>query len=337
MAVVARRLGMDTRDPELEQRLRRIEQVLAMKAAANEFSDTQSGSNQDIPKPEGLSSEYHITKWKVTWDPVDIPDVKKYELIVGTDSAFSTVLGNYTRTEPEFTYPGASADITYYVRIRAVNMDLEEGPYSDTLNVTTSGLITTDEIEENALTQLWEFNQTSGFKAVFTDATPSATEGITDEYGPLVVEVSSASALILPFATFDVYYQSIYQSPILINSTWDIYTVLDMPANYMRIRFDRAPTGTGIKTNLMDMYLDYWSTVPYSGEWKEAVALEWDTVPIKGTDVALTRISLPLLPDAPGAGTYDYTFTIDVASDVGQFMYVLPTSLKLRFLEYKNT
>jgi len=343
VSVVARRLGMDSKDPELNQRLRRIEQVLSMKAAANEFVDNPSAANQDIPKPENLTSEYHITKWKVTWDPVDIPDVKKYEMIVGTDAAFSTVIGNYTRTEPEFTYPGASANLTYFIRVRAVNLDFEDGPWSDTLDVTT-GQVTTADIEANALTQLWEFNQESGFTALYDgdqgyEGVAIGSEVLTDTYGPLTITVSGDTAIILPFATFDVYYQSIYQDGGV--GTWGAFDPLNMLPNYVRIRFDRAPAGTGTKTNLMDMYLDYWSTIPYSTTWRKSDTYAWSTTPLKqpvrGSDVCQTRIALPLLPDAPGAGSFDYTFTINVGSNPDCFMYVLPYALHLNFLEYKNT
>jgi hypothetical protein len=562
---------MDTKDPELEQRLRRIEQVLAMKANANEFADEQSGANEDIPKPENLESEYHTTKWKVTWDPVEIPDVKRYELVIGADAAFSTVISEHVRTEPEFTYPGASAGITYFIRVRAVNMDSEEGPWSSTLDVST-GLVTTEDIEENALTQLWEFNQESdfthlysggaGFSVGFTPPTPAivtaneltssfnnddltsyttavispaadttvlvsvtsvstvlplatptlsgggiaswtlvntspydtggaghrslwlfsgssaapgsaalvidfgggqtqlacnwsvfefpnsdptiddgivqsahnegntaglftvtlggfgasnngtygvfsttstnpiahgagftevhdeASEyqrlqgqhrggawievtatpgaltdiggiaveiqagpdtpgdpgndpqpsGTTDEYGPMVVTVSSASAIVLPFAIFDVYYQSIYQEGNTGN--WSIMQTDDMATNYVRIRFYRAPSGTDIKTELMDMFLDYWSTLPFSTSWVND-GVRWRTdkqsTPWRGHDICLTRMSLPLLPDAPGVGTFDYTFTVDVLGSPKTFIYIFPKKVALRFMEYKNT
>lgn len=159
MPTSAKQLGLAVDDIELENRLRRMEVAIESKADNAALSDDGSEVTQRvdiIPKVTGLavsgSTPGAIT---VAWNQVRISDLRRYELDVAEDLAFSENAETKNIAGTEFTYntnsdTGGGGDTTIFIRVRARSSSGNVGPYSATLN-TTTGQAQTADIADDAV------------------------------------------------------------------------------------------------------------------------------------------------------------------------------------------
>lgn len=170
MATSAKRYGLDVKgDIELETRLRRIEAKLETVLQASDLSSTASTSTQrvsEVPQVTGLrvlgKTPGAIT---LAWNQLRISDLRRYELDIAEDLAFTTnkQTFNVAGTEYQFSTTSTSSgggNTSIYARVRARSRNAV-GPYSAVLNTTTgqaqtadiaSGAITTSTIATGAVT-----------------------------------------------------------------------------------------------------------------------------------------------------------------------------------------
>ena len=124
-----RRLGSLVDDPDLEARLQRIEAELATKALANVESSTKAiPTKTNISPITGLKIQTNIPgTLTVRWNPVDIINLKYYEVNVANNLAFihdggSKFSRTYKVVTSFFEFPDSfDPDATWYVRVRTVN------------------------------------------------------------------------------------------------------------------------------------------------------------------------------------------------------------------------
>ena len=113
MPTSAKRLGLDVKDNiELEQRLRRMEIALEKKSDISSFSEDGSTDTQRvdaIPQVTGLrttgSTPGAVT---VAWSQVRISNLRRYELDIAEDLAFTVNAQTKNLAGTEFTYSTVS-------------------------------------------------------------------------------------------------------------------------------------------------------------------------------------------------------------------------------------
>ena len=155
MGTSPKRYGLDVKDDlELELRLRRIEAALEGKLNSND--EDSSGSRSTVPQVTGLRVTGQ-TPGSVTiaWNPVKIPNLRRYEVEFDTSIGFSTKKTfNENATNHTFntaSETGGGGGATWYARVRAVNTYGQTGQYSSILNLTT-GQAQTEDIAPGSVT-----------------------------------------------------------------------------------------------------------------------------------------------------------------------------------------
>jgi hypothetical protein len=152
----AKRYGLDAQDPELENRIRRIEVALAALGpqTASSSPATTSRGGGTPGQITGLTlSGTNPGTFTFGWSAATISDLRKYEVQIAEDIGFTTGVQNKIAAlnEYAFTTGDTSVTRTYYVRVRAVNTADTPGSYSAILN-TTTGQVTTEDILDEAVT-----------------------------------------------------------------------------------------------------------------------------------------------------------------------------------------
>ncbi len=159
MATSAKRYGLEVHDNlELELRLRRIEGVLERAALVGDFGDGSSDVQRTttVPQVTGLRVKGQ-TPGAVTlaWNQVRISNLRRYELDVAENLAFSSNKQTFNLASTEFQFSTASitgggGNTTVYARVRARSREGIAGEYSITLN-TTTGQAQNPDIADNAV------------------------------------------------------------------------------------------------------------------------------------------------------------------------------------------
>jgi hypothetical protein len=169
MTVSAKRRGID-QDPERELRFRRIEQELDARALANNqtAASAQRRGKTSVPQVSGLSLDNSIVGGiGVKWSAVDIPDVQKYQLQYSADNNFLSAT-TVTIYNTHYNLPDASAETTYYVRVRAFNSTGASGNWSSTLNAQT-GQASVSNLADGSASSIVVVSKTAGFSPATVD------------------------------------------------------------------------------------------------------------------------------------------------------------------------
>lgn len=166
MTTSVKRTGLGALDdPELETRLRRIEEELAQRQLAN--LDVTTGaikrSTSTVTSVTGIRVDNEVVGGLgITWNPADIADLRRYEINIAATADFGSNVQEYRTTAPRFLSSGLSANQTYYVRVRAVNSRGEAGPWSGILNTSTKQATFTN-LAAGAASNITVFSQVGGF------------------------------------------------------------------------------------------------------------------------------------------------------------------------------
>lgn len=161
MASSAKRYGLDIKQNlELELRLRGIETELAKLARVVDFGGEDTSdvtqSTTTVPQVTGLRVLGKIPgAITLAWNQVRISDLRRYELDVATDLAFSTDKQTFNVAGTEYQFSTISltggGGTAIYARVRARNRASIPGPYSVVLNATI-GQVQTVDIADGAIT-----------------------------------------------------------------------------------------------------------------------------------------------------------------------------------------
>jgi hypothetical protein len=160
VATSPKRYGLDVKNNlELELRLRRIEGEIERRALANDFGDTSDATQRvtNIPPVSGLRVVGKTpSAVSLAWNQVRISDLRRYELWIAEDLAFSSNLQKFNVASTEFQYStvaeeGGGGLTTVYAKVRARNRSGNVGPFSVVLNAET-GQAQTDDIADDAIT-----------------------------------------------------------------------------------------------------------------------------------------------------------------------------------------
>jgi hypothetical protein len=359
MPGASQRFGIEHMDLDLELRLRRIEQALEQKLDANPRADVWGAINLPIPRVTGLALGEVVNGWAVEWTPLDIPDLRKYEIRVSTDLNFSTFTEYQTRTN-RLTFTDEDSPDAKYIKVRASSLSKRRSIWSSILDTSTGGLVNTSDIEVGAISQFIEFSQETGFSHIFSgsagviapggDPVPNATH---ETYGPITISASSGSTVV-PFVYCNVEYMSIWQR----NQSggympgygyWYWYDLNDPanagelnewhgPENKAVISILRRPVG-GADVVVEQVELDWYFTMPSTIGEHADVSAYWKAW-IRGVNTLTGSINIPFLPERPGVGTWEYRVKLEVVTSEPDpwntsFLYFFPLILKMRLFEYK--
>lgn len=351
MPGASQRFGIEHMDLDLELRLRRIEQALEQKLDANPRADPWGAINLPVPRVTGLALGEVVNGWAVEWTPLDIPDLRKYEIRVSTTIDFAIFTEYSTRTN-RLTFTDDTSTEAKYIKVRAASLSKRRSIWSSILDTSTGGLVNTGDIEIGAISQFTELDIpfVDGVTKHLYDGTAGATEGVSgdktptateDLYGPITITASEGGTVV-PFVYCNVEYQSIwYRQPrhgppgYWYWSTTNPLPFIE-PENKAIISVLRRPLG-GVDaddTVVEEVTMDWYLTVP-SPHWYVATPSSyWEEI-IRCYDTMTGSINVPFLPERPGAGTWEYRVKIEVVSDTDAFLYFYPLQLRMRLLEYK--
>lgn len=161
MTTSAKRYGLDVKgDLELEARLRRIEGELEKLLRSSDLGGDASSTTQrisDVPQVTGLrvlgKTPGAIT---LAWNQVRISDLRRYELDIAEDLAFTSNKQTYNVAGTEYQFStvsstGGGGATTIYARVRARSRSSGPGAYSVTLN-TITGQAQSADIAPGAIT-----------------------------------------------------------------------------------------------------------------------------------------------------------------------------------------
>jgi fibronectin type III domain protein len=96
------------------------------------------------PVPANPRSSVLLRTIQWIWDPVTVVDLAYYEAQVATSGAFTTVLHTETGPSISFAWVAPSANTTYYMRVRAVDVSTNASSYSAIANATTAAVTGVD-------------------------------------------------------------------------------------------------------------------------------------------------------------------------------------------------
>lgn len=159
MATSAKRYGLEvTNDLELELRLRRIEGEIDKRPVSSDFADSDAVQRVDtIPQVTGLRVKGKTAgAVTVAWNQVRISDLRRYELTIAEDLAFSINVQTFNVAGTEFQFStvaeeGGGGDTTIFAKVRARNRAGTPGPFSAVLN-TETGQAQSADIADGAVT-----------------------------------------------------------------------------------------------------------------------------------------------------------------------------------------
>ncbi len=138
---------------EFERRMRELQTQIEDKAPANSQIDPATALliGQGVPQVSGLTLVSKVGAVVIAWSAVPITDLKRYEVQIATDGAFTTdVVTRFTR-ETKWTWDEGTAGRIYFFRIRARNIAESVGVYSNVLNG-ESGEVQTIDVAAAAIT-----------------------------------------------------------------------------------------------------------------------------------------------------------------------------------------
>lgn len=153
MTQSAKRYGIEVEgNLELEQRLRRIENVLArVTPLLPEIDEEFARGGGTPPQVTGLALAGTIPGgFSVRWNSVNVSDLRRYEVQFALDLAFSSGLQQFDTAVPNYSFTTAEGQ-TYFCRVRAVNASGVKGAFSVTLN-TATGQVATEDLQDSSVT-----------------------------------------------------------------------------------------------------------------------------------------------------------------------------------------
>lgn len=160
MATSAKRFGLEVQgDLELELRLRRIEQRIDELSGSSDFgTSNQTQRVTTIPLVTGLritGSTPGATT--VAWNQVRISNLRRYELEIAEDLAFSVNKQSFNVAGTEFQFStlsstGGAGGTTIFARVRARATNGDVGAFSVVLN-TATGQAQTADIADASVTE----------------------------------------------------------------------------------------------------------------------------------------------------------------------------------------
>jgi len=182
----ARRLGVSQDDPDLEDRLLRIEAELDTRALSNSQSSVTAQRRRRRQRPPavtGLALETKVVgAISVKWNPLTESGFDYYEVEVSTSKTFNPGLDTqaYRVTDtPRHQFEDGDSLTTYYVRVRAVSAQLS-GAWSSVLN-TTTGQAGPGDLGNNAATLIVEEEELGGADINFTGSP------VSEDYGSATI------------------------------------------------------------------------------------------------------------------------------------------------------
>jgi len=184
-----KRYGLEAEDLETELRFRRIEGELAKLTGTGDYgagADLAKRVNT-VPKITGLrvvgSTPGAVT---VAWARSPVSDLKRYELDIAEDFAFTDNKQTFNVANTEWTFntvsaEGGGGDTVVYARVRARTNSGNVGVYSVVLDTTTGqaqtediedGAVTSPKVDESVTVQLSLRGSKSGFQLSLNETNP---------------------------------------------------------------------------------------------------------------------------------------------------------------------
>jgi hypothetical protein len=192
----ARRFGVEVEDPELEQRLRRIE-LRAQQEQLSNFQTSQSGlrrTRSNIPRVSGVRLNNDIVGGLgVQWTSIDQADIKEYDVEVSSTETFQINIDRFKTNEPFFVIPNVGSGVLAYVRVRGINIRGQIGEWSAVLNL-ASGQASFSNVETGAAGNITTFIQTSGFDPPSIDTSIGV---ITGTYLSTILTLPTTSQVLI--------------------------------------------------------------------------------------------------------------------------------------------
>jgi hypothetical protein len=291
-----------------DRRDRRTLDRLARANANADVNDTAYAGGTP-PMVTGLSLVSNVGSIHVKWSRSSISDLKTYELQIATNGDFTeNVLTKSTR-ELEYNWEEGEDDTTYYMRVRAVNIPGNPGPWGARLN-TDTGLVNTALIDVDATTQVARFVYGDDGGETFATLGSVAT-GDTEDYGNLTIDIFDDDAVVSPTIVFEYDYAADY---LTVSATMNITFGL-----YRRVK--DTPPWVLVNSASVDIK----SSIPNIGGARTA------------GDTARATVPSFVNFDEPGQGEWDYMVRVTVnytgANNYVEFTGVL---LELEFWQSKR-
>lgn len=147
-----RELDNDRQIKELKRRLSNLEN------RQNRGADSAFGSGS-IPVVENLAVSTGVGSIKISWNPVLIRNLRFYEVKISDNVDFNP---SETINTPEtfYDYTGGTGGTTYYIKVRAISADGDEGSFSITES-SAPGTAATADIRVQAVTDTTVFTDNS--------------------------------------------------------------------------------------------------------------------------------------------------------------------------------
>lgn len=186
---------------DLYSKLKEVSSQVTNISPAVSAIETPASFSSAVPQVTGLaagpSAPGVIT---FTWNPSSIANLRYYQIYVDSDTTFPNPdILVWTNTKYDYTPP--NPDLTYYIKVRAVNNENVFGVFSALLNSTT-GLVMTEDIAIGASTNTTDAFITSFTPAVLTGNGSSAVWGS--------VTVTSKGRPVLMFAVLQATMAFVY-------------------------------------------------------------------------------------------------------------------------------
>lgn len=281
------RFAYDPFSSSIEERtLAREQERLAY---ANSYADLNNLTNAgtDPPIVTGLTLVSNVNTIHVKWTASNIPDLRHYELQIALNSDFTDTVITKKTQEIEYIWEEGDVDTAYYIRVRAVNILGNPGPWSSRVN-TLTGKVYTSLIEVDATTNVVRFVYGDDGGETFATLGYNGTAS-TEDYGNLTIDVFDSDSVVQPNIIMKFEYASKY--PIGGGS----YYTQNYQVGLYRREQGTTPWGTALNTAQIDVKSSVPST--YAGF---------------ATDKAQAKVPVFTNYDEPGQGIWEYMVRVTI-------------------------
>lgn len=194
-----------------ELRIRSLESRLSSLERAQNPQASAPFARGPLPSVENLTVEQTVGSLLVTFDPVNLPTLKYYEVQYSNSSSFSFSDRTTTQHTSVNISPGTGVGTTtYYIRARVVDTSDRIGPWGPTVTKIPGQAATTDladsavnsnKLASGAATKFYE--ETVSSSALFTGSDEGTWVEIIDITGIVVVGQNPGNSLVGINAFFD--------------------------------------------------------------------------------------------------------------------------------------
>ncbi|MHC4698943.1 MAG: hypothetical protein ACYTFQ_00050 [Planctomycetota bacterium] len=279
---------------------RQLDRMAVAHPGTSVSSITRAGGTPPIVT--GITLVQAIDRIHIQWSATPIADLKFYEVQIATNSTFTQDVILKKTGEDEYVWEEGDEDITYWLRVRAVNNSNNGGAWSARVNSAT-GKVYTAIIDVDATSNVTRFIYGDDTAETFTNLTDTGTT--SEDYGNLTIDVFDSDSVVSPTIIFEFDYSAVYTVANTCHYTTSLF----------RREQGTTPWGAAINSAQNDIK---------------------STIPGIGSGTARAQVPAFVNYDEPGQGIWEYKVRVAVTAGGANTISFQGVMLEMEFWQTKR-